>query len=54
MKQLQTLSLTRLSVLEFGQHLKSILENINLLGAGFITDTVLVNYLQTLGTSLVP
>jgi hypothetical protein len=54
MKQLQTLSLTRLSVLEFGQHLKSILENINLLGAGFITDTVLVNYLQRLGNSMVP
>ena len=54
MKSLQPLNVARLSVLEFGQHLKSILENINLLGAGFVTDTALVNYLQTLGNSMVP
>jgi Family of unknown function (DUF6261) len=48
MKPLQTLSLTRLSVLEFGQHIKSMLSNIDLLGQDFISDPVLAHYLQTL------
>jgi hypothetical protein len=52
MKQLQTISLTRLSVLEFGQHIKSIHTNINLLGSGFITDAVLHHYLQALHTKM--
>lgn len=48
MKTLHSLSLTRLSVLEFGQHLKSILKNIDLLGTDFITDAILLNYLSQL------
>lgn len=48
MKPLQTLSLTRLSVLGFGQHIKTTLGNIDLLGEGFITDKILVDYLQRL------
>lgn len=48
MKPLQTLSLTRLSVLGFGQHIKSLLSNIDVWGQDFITDPVLVHYLQTL------
>lgn len=48
MKPLQTLSLTRLSVLGFGQHIKSLLSNIDLWGQDFITDPVLAHYLQTL------
>jgi hypothetical protein len=48
MKKLQSLSLTRLTVLEFGQHLKTILKNIALLGAALITDSVLINYLKQL------
>jgi Family of unknown function (DUF6261) len=53
MKPLQTLSLTRLSVLEFGQHIKSILANIDLLGQDFISDPVLTHYLQTLRNEMV-
>ncbi len=52
MKTLQTVSLPRLSVLEFGQHIKSILSNINLLGNGFITDAILQNYLQAAHTKM--
>lgn len=48
MKQLQFLTLTRLSVLEFGQHIKRVLENIQLLGKDLITDKVLDEYLTTL------
>lgn len=50
MKKLETINLARLSVLEFGQHVKSIATNINLLGAGFVTDTTLSNYLSVLNT----
>ncbi len=53
MKQLQTLSLTRLSVLEFGQHIKSVVTNIGLLGKDFITDKALADYLQELNTQTV-
>jgi hypothetical protein len=49
---LETVNLTRLSILEFGQHIKSILQNINLLGSGFITDPVLTSYLQALHTKM--
>lgn len=52
MKQLQNISLTRLTVLEFGQHIKSIHTNINLLGNGFVTDAVLNDYLQALNTKM--
>lgn len=48
MKQLQFLTLTRLSVLEFGQHIKRVLENIHLLGKDLITDKVLDEYLTNL------
>ncbi len=50
MKTLETISLTRLSVLEFGQHIKSIITNISQLGGGpgFITDASLLNYLGQL------
>lgn len=48
MNPLQTLSLTRLSVLEFGQQIKSMLANIDLLGKDFISDQLLTEYLQTL------
>ncbi len=50
MKNLQPVNLARLSVLEFGQHIKSILQNISLLGNGFVTDAVLLDYLQALHT----
>jgi hypothetical protein len=52
MKTLESVSLPRLSVLEFGQHIKSILSNINLLGSGFITDAVLHHYLQVMHTKM--
>ncbi len=52
MKQLQNISLTRLTVLEFGQHIKSILTNIILLGDGFVTDAILNDYLQALQTKM--
>ncbi len=48
MKTLHPLSVTRLTVLEFGQHIKSVLENINALGANFITDAAVINYVQSL------
>jgi Family of unknown function (DUF6261) len=50
MKQIQTLSLTQLSVLEFGQHIKTVHYNIGLLGKDLITDKVLADYLATLNT----
>jgi hypothetical protein len=53
MNQLQTLSLTRLSVLEFGQHIKSVHTNIGLLGKDFVTDKALAGYLQELNTQTV-
>jgi hypothetical protein len=47
MKQLHTVSLTRLSMLEFGQHVKSVVNGISDLGKGntLIVDTNLKNYL---------
>lgn len=48
MKELQSLNLTRLSVLEFGQHIKTILIHIVRMGKGFITDPPLIKYLQGL------
>ena len=53
MKEIQKLNLARLTVLEFGQHIKSTLQNINLLGAGFITDAVLTHYLSQLNLKMV-
>lgn len=49
MNALEPLSLTRLANLEFGQHIKSIKSNIDLLGDGFITDNVMITYLAQLG-----
>lgn len=49
MNILENLSLTRLTNLEFGQHIKSVKSNIDLLGSGFITDTVMITYLSQLG-----
>ncbi|MGV9003587.1 DUF6261 family protein [Flavobacterium sp.] len=48
MKQLEVLSLTRLTVLEYGQHIKSVHKNILLLGVGFVTDAVMTAYLAQL------
>ncbi len=45
MKQLHNLNLTKLTILEFGQHLKSVTKNINQLG--IITDSVLLEYLAS-------
>lgn len=53
MKEIHKLNLARLTVLEFGQHIKSTLQNINLLGAGFITDALLTNYLSKLNVKMV-
>ncbi|MBC7523657.1 MAG: hypothetical protein H7239_04375 [Flavobacterium sp.] len=53
MKEIHKLNLSRLTVLEFGQHIKSTLQNINLLGAGFITDVVLTSYLSKLNLKMV-
>lgn len=50
MKTLEPVSVTRLSNLEFGQHVKSVKNGISLLG-GIVTDAVLVNYLTSLGTT---
>jgi hypothetical protein len=52
MKNLEPVNLARLTVLEFGQHIKSICTNINLLGNGFITDAILNDYLQALHTRM--
>lgn len=49
MKLLEPLSLARLANLEFGQHIKSVNKNIDLLGGGFITDAVMLSYLNQLG-----
>jgi Family of unknown function (DUF6261) len=48
MKTLEGVSLTRLSNVEFGQHLKSIYKGITLLGGGsnFVKDTVFTGYLN--------
>src|SRR5688572_19212803 len=48
MKQIETLRTSRLTRLEFGQHLKSIYENIDSLGEGFVTDPGFINYLNNL------
>ncbi len=50
MKTLEPANLSRLTVLEFGQHIKSTITNINQLGggAGFITDAPLLAYLSQL------
>ncbi|MBC7642427.1 MAG: hypothetical protein H7174_08855 [Flavobacterium sp.] len=45
MKELHSLNLTKLTILEFGQHIKSINQNINQLGT--TTDSVLLHYLAT-------
>lgn len=50
MKEIQTLSLTQLSVLEFGQHIKTVHYNIGLLGKDLIADKVLADYLSALNT----
>jgi hypothetical protein len=51
MKELHVLNLTRLTVLEFGQHIKSVNQGISLLGN--TTDPVFVNYLATSNLNLV-
>lgn len=53
MKEIHKLNSGLLTVLEFGQHIKSTLQNIVLLGVGFITDTVLNNYLAQLTAKMV-
>lgn len=50
MKVLHLLSLSRLSILEFGQHIKTVVQNI--LKLGNITDTVLLQYLSTINQQL--
>jgi hypothetical protein len=45
MKKVQSLNLNRLSILEFGQHLKTVTQNIENLGN--VTDAVLLQYLST-------
>jgi hypothetical protein len=50
MRELQPLGIVRLSVLEFGQHIKSISKNIGLLGANFITDVPFKNYIAQLNS----
>jgi Family of unknown function (DUF6261) len=51
MKELHVLNLTRLTVLEFGQHIKSVNQGISLLGN--TTDPVFINYLATSNLNLV-
>jgi Family of unknown function (DUF6261) len=51
MKALEILSLTRLTILEFGQHLKTV--NQNILELGNTTDAVLLQYLSTVKQQLV-
>lgn len=50
MKVLAPLNSARLTVLEFGQHTKSVHKGIGLLGNALITDTVFTQYLATLNT----
>ena len=45
MKSLVNLMMSRLQVLEAGQHVKSVVKGIEDLGSGFITDTIFQNYL---------
>jgi hypothetical protein len=49
-KVLEALTLVKLTAREFGQHIKTIITNLNALGggAGFITDTSLLDYIKTL------
>ena len=51
MKSLVSMYAYKLQVLEVGQHVKSVLKGIDELGSGFITDTVLQNYLTQLSGS---
>lgn len=51
MKSLTTLALTRLFVLEMGQHVKSITSGIDGLGENFITDPLFQNYMTLLKDS---
>ncbi len=51
MKELHVLSLTKLTILEFGQHLKSVNNGIALLNN--TTDSVFLNYLNTSNANLV-
>lgn len=48
MLSLHPLNIGKLSHLEYGQHQKSVLKNISLLGASLITDVTLQNYLVAL------
>ena len=50
MKVLAPLNSARLTVLEFGQHTKSVHKGIGLLGNALITDTVFTQYLASLNT----
>lgn len=50
MKALQILNLTRLTILEFGQHIKTVVQNIIKLGN--TTDPVLLQYLATINEQL--
>jgi hypothetical protein len=54
MKFLENINLSRLSNLEFGQHTKSVVKNIFLLGDGvsFITDPVLISYLNRMNEGI--
>ena len=56
MKALEPLNISRLSILEFGQHLKSVLNNINMLGNGspFVFDVNLKEYIDRLVADLIP
>ena len=56
MKTLESISLTRLTVLEFGQHIKDIVTGLGQLGggAGFITDVPLLDFVTRLNGQLVP
>jgi hypothetical protein len=50
MKTLHAIGLARLSVLEFGQFMKSTTQNLSLLGAGFITDTNMLGFITSLNS----
>src|SRR5436190_512911 len=53
MKKLETLALSRLSVLGFGQHVTSVCEGLPLTGVGSIADEVLINFISTLNSKLI-
>lgn len=48
LKQIEPLRISRLTQLEFGQHLKSICENLDSLRADLVTDVIFKNYLNNL------